>query len=250
LKIVRQDAGKPGFQSLSQSVLLETMEATNLPDPFKLTLKNNSAQNLIAIQYNTFSLGKFLDLKWLSPGLLQPLIKAGESYKLEVKSEDNTCGDEEGYHPNQITRIELVSAVFADGTYEGEPGLAVLIKGKAFGNRKHLERVVETIRDMTDPAQLSQQFNYLQQGMNEEVEPYLVDTMSGMFPTLAADSRDGFISFIRSGMHEVKVNLKTDAARLRLLSERNNPEVSKRWVEGLKTKYERWWTAAQNMTSK
>ena len=63
----------------------------------------------------------FLDLKWFSPGLLKPLVKAAGSYKLEVKSEDRSCGDEEGYHPNQLKRIELGTAVFADGSYEDSP---------------------------------------------------------------------------------------------------------------------------------
>ena len=249
LKIVRQAVGRPGFRNLARSVFLETLEVTNLPDPFKLTLKNNLAQDLIAIQYNTYGSNGFLKLEWLSPGLLEPLVKSGEIYKFEVKSEDNACGDEEGYRPNQSTRIDLVSAVFADGTYEGEPGLAALIKGKAFGNRKNLEHVVETTRDMTDAAQLSQQFNYLQEGMTEDAEPYLVETLQAMLPALPADARDGLISFIRAGMHEVKVSLKSDAERLRQLSESNNPELTKRWVERLKAKYERWWTAAQNMTS-
>ncbi|HEX6718686.1 MAG TPA: hypothetical protein VF088_16385 [Pyrinomonadaceae bacterium] len=251
LKIVRQQAGKPEFRSLAESISLESMEVSELPDPFKLTLKNNSTQNLIAIQYNTLGLNRFFELKWLSLGLLdEPLIKAGKSYKLVVNSEDNSCGDDEGYHPNQTNRIDLVSAVFADGTHEGEPGLAALIKGKALGNRKNLERVVNSIRSLNDPAELSQQLNYLQEGMNEEAEPYLVDTLRVMLPTLPADATDGIISFIRSGMHEVKVSLLADAQHFKQLSERNNPELSKQWVERTKAKYERWWAAAVDMTSR
>ena len=85
--------------------------------------------------------------------------------------------------------------------------------------------------------------------MNEEAEPYLVDALRVMLPTLPADSTDGLISFIRSGMHEVKVNLMGDAQLLKRLSERNKPELSKQWVERIKAKYERWWAAAVEMTS-
>jgi hypothetical protein len=42
------------------------LQATALPDPFKLELKNNSERDLIALQYNTFGGGGFLALKWLS----------------------------------------------------------------------------------------------------------------------------------------------------------------------------------------
>ena len=249
LKIVRGPAGKPSFENLTQSISLETMDVGNLPDPFKLTLKNNSAQDLVAIQYNTFGPRGFLGLKWLSPGLLTPLVKVGETYKLEVNSEDNSCGGDEGYSPNQTYRIELVSAVFADGTYEGQTGLPVLIKGTALGNRKNLERVVGTMNYITDPGELAQLMNQLQEGMGEDAEPYLVERMRAMFPTLAADANDGFISFIRSGMHEVKMNLMRDALTLQRVSQRNLPELSTKWVGMIKTKYERWWTAAEKMTS-
>ena len=249
MKIVRQKARKPSFSNLAQSISLESIEAVNLPDPFQLTLKNNSSQDLIAVQYNKFGATGFLELKWLSPGLLTPLIKSGETYKLEVASEDKSCGDDEGYRPSQLYRIEMVSAVFADGTYEGEPALAALIKGTALGNRKNLERVVQSVGYITDPGDLAQQFNYLQQEMNEDAEPYLVETLRAMFPMLTPDARDTLTNYIRSGMHEVKANLTRDAFHLQALSRRNNPELSKRGVETIKAKYERWWTAAQNMTS-
>jgi len=249
LKINRGPAAKPDFKNLTQSIALETIETANLPDPFKLTLKNNSAQDLVAIQYNTFGPRGFLGLKWLSPGLLVPLLKTGENYKLQVNSEDNTCGTDEGYSPNQTYRIELVSAVFADGTYEGQTGLPVLIKGTALGNRKNLERVVGTMTYITDPSELAQLMTQLQEGMNEEVEPYLMERMRAMFPTVPADANDAFFSFIRSGMHEVKMNLMRDADSLQRLSKVNKPELHKKWVDALKAKYERWWTAAEKMTS-
>lgn len=228
---------------------LESIEAVNLPDPFKLTLKNNSTRNLIAIQYNIFGPRGFLDLKWLSSGLLVPLVKAGETYKLEVKSEDNTCGDDQGFHPNQLQKIDLVSAVFEDGTYEGEPALAALVKGVAFGNRKNLALVMETIANANDPAELAQQMSYLQAGMNEQVDPFLIDRLQSMFPNLNSDARETMINYIRSGMHEVKTNLLLDAQHLRAVSQHNNPQINKRAVETTKAKYERWWTGAQNMTS-
>jgi len=249
MKIVRETAGSPSFSNLAQSISLESMETQKRPDPFKLTLKNNSSQDLIAIQYNTFVTTAFLGLKWFIPGLLTPLIKTGDTYKLEVASEDYSCGDDDGYRPNQLYRIEMVSAVFANGTYEGEPSLAALIKGTALGNRKNLERVVQSIVEITDPDQLAFQFNYLQQGMNEDADPALVETLCAMFPMLTPDARDALTNDIRSGMHEVKTNLARDAQHLQSISKHNNPQLNQRAVQTIKEKYERWWTAAQNMTS-
>lgn len=249
VKIIRQGAREPKFGNLSRSISLESTEATNLPEPFKLELKNNSERDLIAVQYNTFSRGRFLALKWLSPGLLNPLIKAGQTYKLEVNSEDNGCGDDEGYRPSQSNRVDLVSAVFADGIYEGEPGLAALIKGTALGNRANLEKVVYALRYTTDPAELALLFNDLQERLNEEADPYLTEMLCSMFPMIARDSRSALVGFIRSGMHEVKVNVMRDAQYFRLLDERPNSQLTKQRIERLKSKYERWHTAAETITS-
>jgi len=61
---------------------------------------------------------------------------------------------------------------------------------------------------------------------------------------------DGLVSFIRAGMHEVKVSLQRDQEMLLRLSESKNPELIKKWVERIKSRYERWWIASQNMTSR
>lgn len=248
MKIVRQPIAKPEFTNLTQSVALETIDASNIPDPFKLALKNYSSRDLVALQYNTFNRNGFLDLKWFSSGLLKPLIKAGETYKLKVNSEDQSCGDEAGYRPNQLTRIDLVSAVFADGTYEGEPALPALVKGAALGNRKHLERVMQSIDNLTDAAALAQQLTSLADEMNEDTDDYLVNTLQGMFPSIT-NARDVLNNYIRSGMHEVKTNLRRDAAHLRDLSKSSNTALAQRGVETIKAKYVRWWTGAQTMIS-
>ena len=248
-KINRGQAGKPGFENLTKSVVLQSMQVMSLPDPFKLTLKNTSKQDLIAIQYNAFGPQGFLGLKWLSPGRLTPLIKSGENYELKVNSEDNSCGNDEGYSPNQTNRIQLVSAVFADGTYEGEPALAALIKGTALGNKKNLLPAVQSIGHITDAAALSQQLHGLQEGMNEEADVYLVELLRSMFPTLTAESTPALTNYIRSGLHEVKVTLKRDSQRLEMLIKRNNPEVTKRWVDAIKKHYEQWHAAAEKITA-
>jgi hypothetical protein len=244
-KIIRGPATRPDFSNKANS-----LETTNLPDPYKLRLRNNSNNDLIAIQYNTFSRGQFLELKWLSDGLTKPLAKPGETYELKVSSEDNSCGDENGYSPGQSNRIELVTAVFADGTFEGDSGLAALIKGAALGNRMNLEKVVQTLEFVgNDPDALANELNNLQVGMNEEVQPYLVGVLRSLLPPLQGDSEPVLNSFIRAGMHDIKVNLARDAQYFQIMSRRNNGKVEKDWVERTKGKYERWLVAAQRMTS-
>ena len=250
LRIIRQQAGYPGFSNSTQSVSLESIEANNLPDPYKLQLRNNSQNDLIAIQYNTFREGRFLELKWLSHGLSDPLIKAGESYKLAVSSEDKSCGDADGYHPNQSDRLDLVSAVFADGSFEGQSGLPALIKGAAFGNRLRLERVVQALRSAgDDPTEIEAQLKYLKDSINEETEPYMIETLRTILPPLPPDATPVLEGFIRSGMHDVKVNLIRDANRFESLKRAGNLRLTETWTALTKAKYEHWLAGAEKMTS-
>jgi hypothetical protein len=178
------------------------------------------------------------------------VVKAGATYKLEVKSSDKTCGDAEGYRPNQSNRIDLVSAVFADGTYEGEPGLAALIKGSALGNRNNLRRVVDVLRSTADdPAEVASKLNYLKEQLNEETDPYMGQLLHLMLPALPATATDALNGFVRSGMHDIKVAVGADAQYFELLQRRNNPQLNKQWLERTKTKYERWLAAAERITS-
>ena len=250
LRIIRQQAGDPGFINSTQSVSLESIEANNLPDPYKLQLRNNSPNDLIAIQYNTFRQGQFLELKWLSHGLSNPLIKAGESYTLAVSSEDKSCGDADGYHPNQSDRLDLVSAVFADGSFEGQSGLPALIKGAAFGNRLRLERVVQALRNAgDDPTEIESQLKYLQDSINEETEPYMIETLRSILPPLPPDATPVLEGFIRSGMHDVKVNLIRDVNRFEELKRAGNLRLTETWTALTKAKYERWLAGAEKITS-
>ena len=250
VKIVRQQAESPGFVNLTQSVSIESIETNDLPDPYKVRLRNASQADLVAFQYNTFRQQRFLALKWVSGDRLNPLLKAGQTYTLEVNSEDNSCGDAEGYRPKQSSRIDLVSAVFADGNYEGEPGLAALFKGTALGNRKNLERVVEVLRGAAaDPAEVASRLSELRQGLNEETDPAWTALLHLMLPTMPANSTDALNGFIRSGMHQVKVSVECDVQYFEFVKQRKNPELTSQWLEQTKTKYERWLNAAERMTA-
>lgn len=249
VKIVRQQAESPGFVNLTQSLSLESIEANDLPDPYKVRLRNTSQADLVAFQYNTFRQQQFLALKWVSGDRLNPLVKAGQTYTLEANSEDKSCGDAEGYRPKQSNRIDLVSAVFADGNYEGEPALAALFKGTALGNRKNLERVIDIFRTATDPEELVSQLNDLKDRLNEDTDPAWAAQLHLMLPAMPANSTDALNGFVRSGMHQVKVSVERDVRYFELVKQRKNPELIKQWLEVTKEKYERWLNAAERLTA-
>jgi hypothetical protein len=265
VKLIGEMAGKPRVSNKTQSLAVESVEASLLPRPYRLALKNNSDKHVLAIQYNTYKNHKFLSLKWVENPPFGPLVKAGQVYNLEVATEDQTCGDAEGYRPSQSNRIEIATVVFADGSYEGDSGLAALIRGQAHGNREHLERIVAALSNLSgdgqpnpvatlsnrgdgvpdpvatlsnrgdgvpDPAVLIYHLKYLSETLEEVAPPYLVEVLrNSLPPTTDPDFNFTLANFIRSGQHEIKTSLRHDAQQLERMSNRQFEQMTNRQLE-------------------
>ncbi|HEU0253693.1 MAG TPA: hypothetical protein VFR12_11725, partial [Pyrinomonadaceae bacterium] len=134
---------------------------------------------------------------------------------------------------------------------EGQTGLAALIKGTAFGNRQQLARVMETIRFYADadPAEVVSQLNYLQEAMIEETQPWMAESVRIMIPSLPPDAASELNSFIRWGMHEVKVSLIRDVQYFQSPKRESHPLVDQELLKHTIKKYRRWLAAAERMTS-
>jgi hypothetical protein len=210
---------------------------------------------VLAIQYNSFKDNKFLFLRWFENGPTQPLIKAGEVYRLEVLSQDLTCGDPDGYRASQSNRIDIVSVVFADGSYEGEAGLASLIRGQAIGNKKLLQRVVATLENLSggeepNTAELIYYLRYLYQEMDEVAEPYLAERLQNSLPPPhGPDSIVFLTNLIRSGQHEIRSSLLSDAQQLEGINKTQNAEAIRALCARTVAKYKEWLAAAEAATA-
>ena len=254
VKVLSQDASKPRVTFKTQSISVEKLEANALPEPYRLFLKNNSDKDVLAIQYNTYKNEKFLHLKWLELPQPLPLIKAGEVYPLEVLSQDRTCGDPDGYRPVQSNRIEIATVVFVDGSYEGDTGLAALVRGNAIGNKKNLERVVTTLSNLSPnetpgPELLIFHLKYLSEDLDEVADPSMVDSLQNGLPPLGQNSATGLTNFIRSGQHEIRTSLLRDARQLEVMSRTQKPEAIREWCARTIEKYKQWLARAEAVSA-
>lgn len=254
VKVLGQNASKPRITFKTQSISVEKLEANALPEPYRLSLKNNSDKDVLAIQYNTYKNQQFLHLKWLGGRQPLPLIKAGETYQLEVLSQDRTCADLDGYRPAQSNRIEIATVVFVDGSYEGDAGLAALVRGNALGNKKNLDRVVATLNDLSanetpGPELLIYHLRSLSEVMDEVAEPYMVESLQSKLPPLGQNSGTTLANFIRSGQHEIKTSLLRDAGQLEAMSKTRKPEAVREWCARTIEKYKQWLALAAAVSS-
>jgi hypothetical protein len=251
VKVIGQGALQPAIRFKTQSLSLDKFEVNTLPEPHRVFLKNNSDKDVLAIQYNTYRDRQMVQLKWLSPPPPRSLIKTGEVFPMAVLSEDRTCADSDGYHSTQSNVVEIASVVFVDGTYEGDSGLAALVRGGAMGNKKNLDRVISVLGDPggnkeATPELLMSELKALAEGMDEEADPELVQVLKNGLPPQSDNATTALTNFIRSGQHTVQASLLRDAQQLETLIKRQNTEAARAFSAKTITKYQQWhaWAAA------
>jgi hypothetical protein len=255
VKVLGGAARVPRVINRTQSISVEKLEARTLPEPYRVSLKNSSSKDVIAVQLNSHKREDFSALRWHGGGRLHALIKAGESYRMEMVSEDRGCAETDGYRPVQTDRIEISSVVFADGSYEGTPGLAALIRAKSLGHVQPLSRVVELFnswkdRDNLSPAEITYYFRIIAGGIEEVAEPYLLNDLLSNLPEREPDKVLSLGSFLRHGQHEIKTSLLADAQELDGLAGKGlethvEAKIVAEWLARTKAKYADWLVAAQ-----
>lgn len=243
VRVVGKDARNPRITFKTQSISVDKIEVETLPAPYKISLKNNSDKDVLAIQYNTYKDQQMVHLKWLSSSPPLSLIKGGATYQLQVLSGDRTCANTDGYHPGQSNRIEIASVVFVDGSYEGDSGLAALVKGQVIGNKRNLDRVLlllNTFNGSEEPELLAANFRSLSEGMDDVAEPYLLDMLLSVLPPQSKDAGPGLTNLIRAGQHSVKRSLLSDAQQLDELIKTQDRAAIRSFCTLAITKYTQW----------
>lgn len=243
VKVLGKDANEPRITFKTSSISLERLEVATLPEPYHVVLKNNSEKDVLAIQYNTYKNQQMVQLKWLSSAPPLSLIKGGATYAVNVLSEDRSCADADGYHPGQSNRIEIASVVFVDGSYEGDSGLAALVKGEAIGNKKNLDRVIlllNTFNGSEEPELLVSNFKALSEAMDDVSDPYLLDMLLTVLPPQSNDAGAGLTNLIRAGQHAVKTSLLSDARQLEELIKTQDRATIRKVSTQMITKYTQW----------
>lgn len=255
VKVLGGAARKPRVFNRTQSISVEKIETRALPEPYRVSLKNISSKDVVAVQINSHKYNNFSALRWQGGGRLSALIKAGESYRMEMISEDRACADADGYRPKQTDIIEISSVVFADGSYEGTSGLAALIRAKSLGHIQPLSRVVELFnswqdRDNLSAAEITYYFRSVASGIEEVAEPHLLNDLLSNLPDTEPDKVLALGSFLRHGQHEIKTNLLADARELESLVSKEaetqfETKIVAEWRVRTRAKYADWLAAAQ-----
>lgn len=153
----------------------------------RLVLRNVSSKNVVGLELTT----DVSKSSW-SGFAAGPLIKAGATYDTQADS-----GREVIPHPAPpppLPRWVAVStALFDDGTYEGDPETAAELTASHRGRVIQLARILEVMREMLkgklDEADAVARLKARVQGLRVDVEPSVLDELVAKFPELPRDKR-------------------------------------------------------------
>jgi hypothetical protein len=247
VRVNQAAAFQPEVRNRTESIVVTKVEATVVPTPYRISLRNLSNKSVFAMELNTYSGEQMLALKWPQGTWEQPLIEPGGTHEEDLWSAGRGETASYGYVPDQSTSIEVSTVVFTDGTYEGKPYLAAVTRAQTAGNKTQLRRVLQLLQSVQESKTDSNEnpLTGLKRSvslLSEDVEPTQLKKVQHEFPTLDEVLSKNLSNFMRAGLHSVKATLLKEIETLEKTGQPQGSVLSE-WISKTQEKYERWLSA-------
>jgi hypothetical protein len=248
VRVNQAAAAQPEVRNRTESILVTNVEATVVPVPYRISLRNLSNKSVLALELNTYSGDQMLTLKWPQGTWDHPLIEPGGTHEEELRSAGRGQSTTYGYVPEQSTSIEISTVVFADGTYEGRPYLAAGTKADTAGTKTQLKRVLSLLQTASEPTDGTGEdvLIKLKEAVSlfsEDIDPAQLRQLGDQFPTLNEDQRKNLPNFLRAGLHRVKSAFLKEVEALAGAGRPLSGSSVREWISKTRDQYERWLSA-------
>jgi len=238
-----EEATRPEIINKTTSLAVLNLVSEVVPSPYQLLLQHLSHKRVAALEVDSYSDGKRIMITWPRGDFNQPLIEAGATYEVRIKSTSGPSSSSGGYQ-RKPERFEIVSVVFADGTFEGDEFLAAQVNAKMAVAKLQLQRVIALLEAarVAGGAPAPEIISNLSKGTfalrdyptSEEIKP-----VSDRFPALNVMQRDFLRTNATQGLHAVKASLRFDITQFRLTNTTDRT-LLKDWLKRMREKYETW----------
>lgn len=253
LKVVRIRAveSKPP-EVVNQTTSLEVLGVEPKTDEsfpaYKIRVRNNATKSVAALFLYLYT-DNAKDPATKMPFNPQdmPLIEPGavhELFAISIGSAGRATA--ETYRPAPPRRLIIATAVFADGSYEGEAARAAHVHALWQGRKTQLARVLALINQMLDEPDADSsaaiaRFKAQVKALDERVDPAAVSALRAEFPTLGAKGDKDLVAAMQFTLHHTK----TDLVRAVETFERGprtppGAETFRSWLRDTRGAYERW----------
>jgi hypothetical protein len=254
----------PDFKSKSPAVELASIRPNFSAIPeLQLVLRNTSAKPVQAIEVLTISDGVPFLMTMREGNKDEALIPPGGTYEVKIGLKTRYVPNANGFSietlPNQS--IEVATAVFGDGSYEGDSKYAMTFLGYMKGRKTQLARVIELLENSAngngDLALLKDKLSAL----SLDADPTAVDELHQQFPpknqieparpsirvgdaggvkTVTHVSTDAAKVAIEVGMRRVRDDVLKDLIQFELHSRYSGPNAFNSWLTSAKKQYKAW----------
>lgn len=212
VRVAPTAAGLPLVENKTNSINVLGIETNNSPLlSYKLSLQNLSNKNVNALSVRVLVDGKvqMSGLPHADEG--KPLIKAGETYVLNVYGATRPRQTPNGYAPDAppVQTILIATAVYDSGSYEGEAAPAANFKAFVEGRKIQLARIIALLQnalESTEPntsaaiEELRVQFSSL----GDDVSVATMEELERGFPTFDRKAKDELKTAVQVAMHGVR----------------------------------------------
>ena len=250
IKLIRVNPNIPPvppvvLKAVESVVVLNSMpKETTLPS-YRIILRNQSNKNIVGLGVDVVVGGR-VELSSRPRGIDgQPLIPAGKEYWLTVAAPNRAQPTADGYVPTSPSdqQIQIKSAVFDDGTYEGDAESAANIKGYRAGEKMMLAKLIPLLESALKSADgdLIEALRNLESqvsSVGSDADPQIVQTLASEFPQ-ARDAR----------RREIKMTTEVTATTIKgtllkeihtLQNESLNSDLYRAWLTKTSERYEKW----------
>lgn len=236
----------PIAESRVPSVEAVSVEAlpTNFPS-YKVTYRNLSAKEIVYLEIQSFRNGRPGILQWPREEYNRPLIKPGETASVKVSAYSAGLKAPDGYTPSTSERIEVLTAVFSDKSYEGNSRTAMGYLAMLRGQKIQLQRALPLMQSAAEADDARAALSSLEQQVNalgRDVSQEMIDGLSAEVQDTTPQAARILKSYMEGGLDQARKELLRDvgeyaqAARFQSFSS----SAFKTWLNNLRQKYEAW----------
>jgi len=236
------------LKGVESIVVINAMaKETTLPS-YRVILRNQSNKNIVGLGVDVIAGGK-IEITSKPRGIDgQPLIPAGGEYWLTVRAPNRALPTPGGFEPTSPSdqQIQIKTAVFADGTYEGDAEAAAAVRGYQAGEKMVLPRLIPLLEGALNSSNANlpealRQFESQVSAVVTDADPQIVQTLTADFPEdSVARSRE-----IKATMEVTATTIKSNLLKEihMLLNERAqslNSDLYRTWLTKTRERYEKW----------
>ena len=146
--VIPPNTALPNIENKLKSIDVIGLVKKGSADGYLLSLRNNSAKNIIALEIIMPTGGTRQERGTFD----KPLIPAGSTYEIDISAQTRGRIREGVFEPDSVQpQGALSAALFDDGTYEGDYVSAATMDAQLQGRKLQLERVVALLEKALRP---------------------------------------------------------------------------------------------------